>query len=150
MAIHESLPGIEVTVQVDGVDLKEYPTKNDRVEHLDPNAALHQEAWTTTNYIVAETGKAFTLKLAVNDQYAMNSPSLVFRPQVDSHYIFGEVLEKSTRLPSPHIWCRNVVGPLKKAGPGYVINTMEFAEIRSCEYLRISYERLTLRVFASR
>ena len=66
--------GIEVTVQVAGVDLKEYE---------DDDEAGNQDDKTVSKYVEAVSGAAFAVKVQVPREYKMTSNALAFYISAD-------------------------------------------------------------------
>jgi hypothetical protein len=91
MAIHEELPDIIVTIEVDGVPLVEHKDSNDPIKHNDPLMRAHQSGCTVTNYVESTTGKFFCIRAFISSTHKWDSPSLTFRVYVDGEYISGEV-----------------------------------------------------------
>jgi hypothetical protein len=83
MAIHDDLPGIEVTVKSNGYPLLEYDTENDRPSHRDISVRLHEENWTRTNYIESFTGGEFSIGVAIHPGHTLDCPNIGFKVVVD-------------------------------------------------------------------
>lgn len=132
-AIHESLPGIEVTIQVNGVPLQEYKVENERVQHADAKVSRYQEAWTTTSYIESTTNKTFTVNMKVRPSYKLDSPLLSFVVHVDSKWIHGLLLAKPTKRNGrlARDWTEVVAGVDFPDGPRTTTRQLKFAEIAS-------------------
>ncbi|KAL2032885.1 hypothetical protein VTO58DRAFT_106057 [Aureobasidium pullulans] len=72
MAILDSLPGVEITVVVDGEDLHEYQ-----------DADMEDEENTVTKYVEAVTGANFTIKIMVPKKFGFEGTCLSFHVLVD-------------------------------------------------------------------
>ncbi len=145
MAIHEDLPGVEVTVCLNGEASKEYPAENDDFEHEDPAVVLHNQTWTITNYIEAVTGKPFTIKMKACDPFRLQSPTIGFDVYVDGNYIDGTLLGVDEYDLIDNDWEQDVKGPPSKAGHNYIVKPMRFTEIKSSKSTTaVSRQRLTL------
>jgi hypothetical protein len=83
MAIHEDLPGIEVTIEMDNVSLREHSASNDETENTDAAVRLHQACWTVTNYVESVTNKHFSIKAHIHSDYEWDCPQLSFAVYVD-------------------------------------------------------------------
>ncbi|ESZ92160.1 hypothetical protein SBOR_7455 [Sclerotinia borealis F-4128] len=74
MAILDSLPGIEVTICVDGEPLLEYENNEDDIEigideGVDEDVTKHQRSVTVKNYIESTAGSFFGIQCSVEDSY---------------------------------------------------------------------------------
>lgn len=91
MAILSTLPGVEVTVCVGRVPLKEYD--DDEVNQTLGEDALRLGPVTVSKYIEAITDREFTVDLCVQRPYLKTSPTLTFDVYVDGHWATGKVME---------------------------------------------------------
>ncbi|KAI1282242.1 hypothetical protein F5Y07DRAFT_395043 [Xylaria sp. FL0933] len=97
MAVIDKVPGIEVTVQVDGQAATEYidPYASDS----DPDDDL--ECPVVSRYIESIDDTEFSIKIAVdNDLYAWKDVkhSLIAKTKVDGRWIDGPIIDKSTKM----------------------------------------------------
>ncbi|KAH8597435.1 hypothetical protein B0O99DRAFT_684760 [Bisporella sp. PMI_857] len=83
MAIHESLPGVEVTICVDGEALKEYEAENEEAKHEIEAVRLHQAERTVTKFVESVTGKVFCVKIQVHPSCKESLYKLGFETLVD-------------------------------------------------------------------
>jgi hypothetical protein len=72
MAILDSLPGVEITVVVNGEDLHEYQDTD-----------MEDEENTVTKYVEAVTGANFAIKITMPKGFAFGGDCLSFRVKVD-------------------------------------------------------------------
>lgn len=72
MAILDSLPGVEITVVVDGEDLHEYQDTD-----------MEDEENTVTKYVEAVTGANFAIKIMVPKKFGFEGTCLSFHVLVD-------------------------------------------------------------------
>lgn len=89
MAVLEAIPGIKVTVRINGVDCPEY-------DDLDvPEQQLSHP--TSSKYIESPDNAEFTLCIGVNKDYDWGDKSdcLVFAIRVDSALIHQPIVEKN-------------------------------------------------------
>ncbi|KAH6711582.1 hypothetical protein BKA61DRAFT_94316 [Leptodontidium sp. MPI-SDFR-AT-0119] len=94
MAVLNGLPGVRITICVDGNVLKEYEAENGQIHHEDPAVIAHQEACTITKFIQATTGDSFTINLVVTEPYEMDSPTIVFYIFADGQLIRKPLMSK--------------------------------------------------------
>ncbi|PVH81475.1 hypothetical protein DL98DRAFT_587389 [Cadophora sp. DSE1049] len=136
MALLESLPGVEVTVCVDGEALKEYNTENDIVTNKN-RVAARQKSRTITKYIEATTGKGFLVKIVVKAPYKMNCHNISFTVEVDGQYIKSHLMTKNNLakdLNGPKKeWSCSIEGPVEKVRSRGAVKCMHFTEIHSTD-----------------
>ena len=132
MAILEDVPGIEVTVCVDGKPLTEYPTENEEVIDEDQDVIEHREAVTVTNYIESTTDKVFVIKLKVSHPFRMESPNLSFEIYVDGQEIDFPLLRRE-QVKQGRIWRHKVEGPSYTRRGQTFVRPMKFAAINTSE-----------------
>lgn len=132
MAILEDLPGIKVTVEVDGASLPEYRDIENDVQHDDPAVRLHQAACTVTNYIESVTGKHFSIKVEIGPEYKWDSPRLGFEKSLDG----VRVLEPLTQFPVDQNKAQTLETfgtTLGIAGQAGTLRRFKFTEIHTSE-----------------
>jgi hypothetical protein len=134
MAIHPDLPGIEVTVCVDGSPLTEYDTENDEITHDDPAVALRKNTCTVTKYVEVVEGKEFGVTMAVNAPYELDCDAISFRLTVDGVFIRAVPMMKCDYKTS---WERTALGPIVKSEEGGMTKAMHFAKINFGECLSL-------------
>lgn len=81
MAVHDNLPGIEVSVRMDGEKMKEYNAENE-INHYDRKAFLHQTAWSVTKFIESVEGSEFSVKIDIEKPYKLDCDALSFQLEV--------------------------------------------------------------------
>lgn len=90
MAVLEDLPGIEVTVRIDGKALAEYDDNGD--------VPLKKRAKVTRHYIESKTDVEFTINVSVSRPYEMDCPSLDFLLLLDGKPIQWFLLPREKYL----------------------------------------------------
>ncbi|KAH6664111.1 hypothetical protein B0J14DRAFT_682687 [Halenospora varia] len=97
-AILESVPGLQVTVRVEGNPLEEY--EDDEGVELGPNDDESYRAdRTVSKYVEAISDKEHTIKMQVDPVYTILSPTLGYRDIVDGQLIEVPVIQLSTKNP---------------------------------------------------
>ncbi|KAH7391271.1 hypothetical protein BKA64DRAFT_710180 [Cadophora sp. MPI-SDFR-AT-0126] len=128
MAVLATLPGIRVTICVDGDMLKEYPAENTPIKHDNPAVISHQESCTVTKFVEATTGQSFTINIAVNEPFEMTSPSVMFHVFAD-----GQIIRKPLMMACAYKnleWKRIVEGlPAQVNGSKSTILPLRFSKI---------------------
>ncbi|KAI0830442.1 hypothetical protein F5Y06DRAFT_206707 [Hypoxylon sp. FL0890] len=92
MAVLKEVPGIKVTVRIDGVDCTEYD---------DPEAAEQKsEKPTSSKYIESPDNAKFTIFVAVNTKYkwGYKNHALSFKAYVDSEWVTAPIIEEDDPL----------------------------------------------------
>ncbi|KAF2160292.1 hypothetical protein M409DRAFT_29147 [Zasmidium cellare ATCC 36951] len=84
MAVTEDFPGIEVTVEVDGVALKEYEDKDEA-----------EPAKTVTRYIEAAHGKNFTVTVKMSKGFRLRNNALSFQVYADGNLASRKVFNQN-------------------------------------------------------
>ena len=110
MVTHSLIPGIKITVLVDGQPLEEYDCKNDETKEVAQDIAKHQNKRTTTKYIESITGKQFIVQLKVDSTFKFDSPNILFDVHVDGNSIDSPLCSKRD-VKSARPWLENVAGP---------------------------------------
>lgn len=97
MAIHPELPGLEVTIRMDGAELHEYPTENNASmpETRDRKVLRHRKRYTVSNYIESVTDSTFTINLRIKAPFKFDSHSLTVYAFADGELIDSFVILKS-------------------------------------------------------
>lgn len=135
MALLDSLPGVEVTVCVEGEALQEYAAENDEVVHQDKAVVYHQQQVTTTKFIESATGKPFLVRVNVKAPFKMNCDNIAFAVRVDGKHIRKSLMSKKDFAKimngEREDWSVNIEGPIEQVGSGWVVRLMHFAEIQS-------------------
>ena len=138
MAIHPDLPGIEVTVCVDGQALKEYETENDPIKHKVQAIAAHQEKCTITKFVESADDTAFAVQLAVRAPYKMTSRRLKFEVEVDGVWVESPLMHVNKYNNTHHQWSRACEGPRSGNNANIIVNTMKFTKVETSEIIRPS------------
>ncbi|KAG4439891.1 hypothetical protein IFR05_004615 [Cadophora sp. M221] len=130
MAVLVGLPGVQITVCVNGNVLKEYETENGQIHHEDPAITAHQEGCTVTKFIEATTGEPFTINLGVTEPFKMGSPTIVFYIFADGQLIRKPLMSEETYKSME--WKRVIEGlPVIVDGETSTILPLKFSAIDS-------------------
>ncbi|THY27019.1 hypothetical protein D6D00_05256 [Aureobasidium pullulans] len=86
MAILDSLPGVEITVVVDGEDLHEYQDTD-----------MEDEENTVTKYVEAVTGANFAIKACVSQYFKYEGDCLGIRVEVDGLFVSSPLFKPHGR-----------------------------------------------------
>lgn len=130
MAIHDKVPGIEVTVEVDGAPLVEYAASNDQAQHEDRAVQFHLANCAITKYIECRTGKHFSVRMAIDAGYKWDSPSLGLEVWVDGVRACSKIVSRKTYEYKRY---SSVVEGIKFRALGQ-LRPFTFVEIRTSEY----------------
>lgn len=85
MAVIDVLPGVEVTVDVDGNPLKEYEDRDEE-----------EPEKTITRYVEAQSGKKFSIRVKCSKECKFKGDSITFRFYADGTNADAIVLEKTS------------------------------------------------------
>lgn len=109
MAVLDSVPGLAVSVLVDGNALQEYPDDEEAARL----ASLPEGIKTVPVFVEAVSEKEFVVRLSVDESFRLSSPVLIFdvivdgnvayRPIISSLYVAGSGLYKAMTKCSRHI-----------------------------------------------
>lgn len=88
MAILPLVPGIEVSIQVDGQNLTEY--EDDEIDQV-PAEANASNAQRVSRYVESVTGKEFSVAMTVTHHYLSTSPSITSEVYIDGKWMNGQV-----------------------------------------------------------
>ncbi|CAD6441753.1 5e64f466-5db1-46c5-aa7f-0a0062be32f8 [Sclerotinia trifoliorum] len=100
MAVLDSLPGIEVTMCVDGESLKEYENNEHEAMLVEPEAldekfevVKHQRSVTVKKFVESEAGKLFSIRCAAKDPYRYTGACthITFECLVDGEIVTGGI-----------------------------------------------------------
>lgn len=119
MAVLEFVPGIEVTVCIDGEPLQEY---EDEGAEDDDKSIIR--------YIEATSDKAFALELRVGPPYVFDCPTLGFTVHVDGKEANSPLLEKKVYLLNK-TWTYLVDGVNSRERGRNVIRAFKFSELKT-------------------
>lgn len=125
MAVLDCVPGIEVTVDVDGEHAEEYVNDEAETEYEAGSLKEYMARRTVEKYIKSATGKSFVLKLKILASYEADCPGLVCTIYVDGELFGGPIWNADRGVPWMHIFEGNTSG----TGDEAVIRTMKFSDI---------------------
>ena len=125
MAVLESLPGIEVSITIDGVALHEYRDPDDNQNSA---ASEHRASKTVSQYVEVSTGKEFCIQLSVGNPYKFDCSSLAFELCVDSKSVVSQCLTKRRYLKLHSHWTLSIRGI---ESSGNIFKPFKFAEIKT-------------------
>ena len=131
MAILNLLPGLEVSVCVDGQHLQECDTENDEIKQANPVIVEHLKARTITKYIESETDKIFTIKASFGPDFKKDCPKISIDFDVDGVFMDSRFL--SPPDPGYETVCKG-----KRCGSGQkaTVRAMKFAKIEASKQAR--------------
>lgn len=92
MAVLDSLPGVEVTVVVDGEDLHEYQ-----------DADMEDNEDTVTKYIEAVDGANFAIKIKATNNTVFKGHFLNFRTSLDGSSVCNPLIRRVGRRARTHV-----------------------------------------------
>ena len=100
------IKGIQVTVQVNGLDLTEY------IDEDEPQDSTMQQAEesVSSRYVEATSGAPFIIKMTVPKAFKMDSDCLRFRLEVDGVHIRSRLCSKSSRAKREADWAGYLKG----------------------------------------
>jgi len=132
MAIHEDLPGIKVTVEVDGASLPEYRDAENEIQHDNPSVRLHQAGCTVINYVESVTGKCFSIKAEMGSEYKWDCPYLGFETYLDGVKVY-ELLGQRPVGKNKSVTVK-ILGTMSgSSGQAGILRRFKFAEIHTSE-----------------
>lgn len=111
MAIHEDVPGIEVSVCIESGALGESDLDNEKVRHKKDHVVTHHMKWTVTKSIVGTIGEAITVNYAVDRSYKFDCAGLFFGLYVNRRMVVGRYLPKHIYNSNRSKWTHVVQGP---------------------------------------
>jgi hypothetical protein len=146
MAIQDNIPGLEVTVCIDGKPLEEYD--NDEEEEakpgLDPEVMKYQAARTVTKYIESVSDQEFIIQIKLAPPFKMDYACLSTSVQIDGRKVASPLIQKIDNLDRFSGDCvvtefqRRVEGKLVEA-PGNagreLLKKFKFAKIETSKFL---------------
>jgi len=134
MARFPDVPGLNVTINVNGEPLVEY--EDDNIDETLQDEAAPLRAKAISKYVTSVTDQEFTIDLTVGAEYITTSPSLTFRLSVDGEWISSPILTQS------YFWVgrdqkRTIIGP--ESYDAYTqkgfVHHMKFAGIKTSRSL---------------
>jgi hypothetical protein len=128
MAIHHDLPGIEVSVCMNGENIKEYQTKSDKADHCDTRVVLHQTAWAITNFIEAIEDNEFSVKISIQQPFQLDCSALSFELTVDGEWIDTEIMDYIDYKDGKYE--TEMAGLLVETRAGHILKPLKFAKIK--------------------
>ncbi|KAG9230753.1 hypothetical protein BJ875DRAFT_487641 [Amylocarpus encephaloides] len=126
MGLNSKIPGIEVTIIVDGKALKEYPAENEKSNNCNPDMVTHQNKCTATYFIEIQSEKNFAICLSVGAPYKLDCPKLEFRTFVNSEWIQAPCMTRTDF--NNEAWSETVIGPAVKDGVS--VRPMSFSKLK--------------------
>ncbi|TGO80941.1 hypothetical protein BPOR_1500g00020 [Botrytis porri] len=136
MVVLDKLPGLEVAVRVNGVQVQEYDDDED-VEIGPGPSGEHQASRTVSKYIEAIDGAEFSIICTLLPKLKFNAPNLRARVSVDGNYAQGRIITPEDIGRSP---CK-FEGPINfhPIGNRSTLQRYRFSELRiSSEEGRLS------------
>jgi hypothetical protein len=134
MAILDLVPGIEVSVCVDGHPLKEY-NDDEEVEAQPREAFQHQATRTVSKYVESTTDKEFEIRYSVTRAFKMDCPTLSFRIFVDgarARSCLFEVREYKELAKSKRPYTERTIKGIESSLNGrVVVKPFKFSEIKT-------------------
>jgi hypothetical protein len=94
MAILDQIPGLEISIVVDGNDLLEYPDEDEDIQSLDLHSA---ESKTVRRFVESTSDKEFAILLKLVPPYIMDSESLIFKISIDGKRMTNQIITKSKK-----------------------------------------------------
>lgn len=113
MAISDNVPGVKVTVAVDGTDLTEYRDED-----------LEEEEGTTTRFIEAKTGQTFEVRITVDRGFHFAGDTLACYVSLDGQWVHTPLIGQDSCRFQSH--CRTSSGALTGDG---MLRKYQFAEL---------------------
>ncbi|KAJ8066667.1 hypothetical protein OCU04_005711 [Sclerotinia nivalis] len=148
MAVLDSLPGIEVTICVDGEPLEEYDNTEDETMLVEPEAldgnfevAKHQRSVTVKKFVESEAGKFFTINCVVKDpyRYTGDCTHIVFTCLVDGKVLTGgNVLSKDRHRTNGFSSNRVIMGNMYHEQGQELLQSLQYIKARIVEDNAIS------------
>lgn len=131
MAIIHDLPGVKITVQVDGQDAVEY----DDPDGLENDANRMNARWRTLNYVESKDDAFFSVRYQIDNSHRWESPvhALSLTLYVDGKRVDGVVCE-ATRFHNYNpffVWDHTVDGSRERStASGYErLNKFKFSKV---------------------
>jgi len=97
MAILNKLPGLEVTININGVPLQEYKQDSDDLYEASPGLSGEwQDARTVCKYIEAATDTEFSIVVTGEPEFERSSPSLICALYIDGKWVWEPIFTEPT------------------------------------------------------
>jgi hypothetical protein len=146
MAVLDTLPGLSVSIHVDGEPLPEYEDEAEE-EIPDGPVAVFQAARTVCKYVEATSEKEFCIKMSLNAPYRMDCPSVKFRCFIDGIRVRTKILRRSVY--PDRIRRGRVVSPVETTVEGVTVEApgrsdhefvrkFKFAKIELCMFFQVT------------
>ncbi|TGO59953.1 hypothetical protein BOTNAR_0153g00070 [Botryotinia narcissicola] len=100
MVVFDKLPGLEVTIRVNGVQAQEYVDDED-IEYGPGLIGARQALRTVSKYIKAIDGAKFSIICTLLPKFKFNAPNLQADVSVDGNYSEGKIIAPEDRGRSP-------------------------------------------------
>jgi hypothetical protein len=130
MAVLDTLPGLTVSIHVDGEPLPEYEDDTEEETPDDP-VAQYQVARTLCKYVEAISDKEFCIEMSLDPPYRMDCPALVFPCWIDGN-LADEVVLHQAEFPK-EIRRGRVISPVGTALDGVGV---EAPGVKNREFLK--------------
>jgi hypothetical protein len=115
MAVLDALPGLNVSIHVDGEPLPEYEDETEE-ETPDGDITEYQASGTVCKYVEAMSDKEFCIKITLNSPYKMDCPTLMFRISIDGIHASAPIIKKAA---FPHKLLGDlVISPMRRTVEG--------------------------------
>ncbi len=148
MAVLAEVPGLEVTIRIDGVDLQEYEDDEEQEVAGGP-IAEYQASRTITKYIESISDKEFAIQIKLLPGFPMTSATLETPIHIDGKLMITPVFQKIS-FPSSYRYDR-VVQPITRSVTGIsvlapgnkdhdLLQKFKFAKIETCENLPLGLD----------
>lgn len=151
MAILNKLPGLEVTINVNGVPLQEYEEDSSDLYEASPGLSGEwQDARTVSRYIEAATDTEFSIVVAGEPEFERSSPSLLCDLYIDGKWVWGPIFtEPSLRKPTFRNETKGIyVSMPTGSGDHSLLKKFKFAKIETSELFILSQSRYIVLIFS--
>lgn len=102
MAILDSIPGLDVSVCVDGAPLQEYDDDEELVSEKPGAIGEYQKARTVLKYVEAVSNAEFTVHITLGTSFNMDCPTLSNPISVDGKFAIEPCVRKQSYASSIH------------------------------------------------
>lgn len=116
MVVSEALPGLEITITVNGIPL---------YEHRDPNEAADVESRTTTRYLEVASGQVFAISITASPHFQYEGDCIAFEIKADGELVADPMI-RQTDIEQAFI----SEGPALASGK---VNKYTFVDIELCK-----------------
>lgn len=123
MAVIEALPGVEVTIEVDGQPLHEY---------IDADSDEAEDSRTVTRYVEAQNDQVFRIACTVTPRFEFAGDLVGFPSRVDGQEFHSKVIEKRHVLESSKTVYRQGHKPTPELLKKFIFNAVELSALLLC------------------